>query len=71
MKPTHGSLGAAAALSLSCFVFAPTVAAAELTLPRDGWSSWQVAAVDEAPDWCCWSNWSSKGGVHTASSKPC
>jgi HEAT repeat protein len=30
--------------------------AAQLTLPRDGWSSWEVEAVDDAPAWCCWSN---------------
>jgi hypothetical protein len=27
--------------------------AAELTLPADGWASWQVPAVDGAPAWCC------------------
>ena len=31
--------------------------AAELALPREGWVSWQVAAVEGAPAWCCWSNW--------------
>jgi hypothetical protein len=30
--------------------------AAQLTLPRDGWSSWEVEAVDDAPAWCCWSS---------------
>ncbi len=30
--------------------------AAELTLPRDGWTRWQIAAVEGAPDWCCWSS---------------
>jgi hypothetical protein len=30
--------------------------AAQLTLPRDGWSSWEVETVDDAPAWCCWSN---------------
>jgi len=29
----------------------------ELVLPRDGWASWQVDAVEGAPDWCCWSSW--------------
>jgi hypothetical protein len=28
---------------------------AEIELPRDGWASWQVAAVDSAPAWCCFS----------------
>jgi len=27
---------------------------AELKLPREGWVSWQVAAVEDAPAWCCW-----------------
>ena len=26
--------------------------AAELTPPRDGWTSWQVDAVEGAPDMC-------------------
>ena len=44
------------ALCLASLALEPKVFAAELTLPRDGWVSWQVAAVDAAPDWCCWSN---------------
>jgi hypothetical protein len=31
--------------------------AATPVLPREGWVSWQVAAVDSAPAWCCWSSW--------------
>src|ERR1041384_4241600 len=27
--------------------------AAELELPRDGWGSWEVPAVGDAPAWCC------------------
>ena len=27
--------------------------AADLNLPRDGWATWQVATVADAPDWCC------------------
>jgi hypothetical protein len=38
-----------AALALS----SPGVAA-ELKLPADGWASWEVAAVEDAPDMCCW-----------------
>lgn len=26
-------------------------------LPRDGWVSWQVPAVDGAPAWCCFGDW--------------
>ena len=55
MKLSHGSLSAAA-LCLSSFALAPRACAAELTLPRDGWISWQVAAVDGAPDYCCFSD---------------
>ena len=29
-------------------------AAADLTLPPDGWASWQAAATPDAPDMCCW-----------------
>ena len=42
-----------AALCLA--VVATPAFAAELTLPKDGWTSWQVEAVDGAPEWCCWS----------------
>ena len=55
MKLAHFSIGTAA-LCLASFAFAPRAQSAELTLPQDGWSSWQVGAVDAAPDWCCWSD---------------
>jgi hypothetical protein len=55
MKPAHRSIQAAA-LCLTSFALAPQASPAELTLPRDGWSSWKVAAVDAAPAWCCWSD---------------
>lgn len=44
------------ALCLASLALEPKVFAAELTLPRDGWVSWQVAAVDGAPDLCCFSH---------------
>ena len=47
----------AAALCLALFALASQVHSAELTLPRDGWASWQVEAVEGAPAFCCWSNW--------------
>ena len=28
--------------------------AAEIKLPADGWASWEVPAIDGAPDMCCW-----------------
>jgi HEAT repeat protein len=55
MKLSHCSIGAAA-LCLSSLAFAPRAWSAELALPRDGWTSWEVAAVDGAPDYCCWSD---------------
>ena len=33
---------------------------AELKLPRDGWVSWQVASVPDAPNWCCYASWSDR-----------
>ncbi len=54
------------ALCLAGFALASQVHAAELKLPRDGWTSWQVDAVDGAPDMCCWSSWDDKGGSRTA-----
>jgi HEAT repeat protein len=55
MRLAYPSIGAAA-LCLVSVAFSQRSIPAELTLPRDGWTSWQVAAVDSAPDWCCWSN---------------
>jgi hypothetical protein len=55
MKLTHCSIGAAA-LCLGSLAFAPRASSAELALPTDGWTSWEVAAVDGAPDYCCWSD---------------
>jgi HEAT repeat protein len=40
--------------------------AAEPKLPRDGWTSWQLASVDNAPAWCCWSNWREGNGAPVA-----
>lgn len=31
--------------------------AQSLNLPRDGWTSWDVPAVDDAPAWCCFHDW--------------
>src|SRR5688572_18005019 len=53
MKPVCGLIRVAA-LCAAQFALASQAYPAELTLPRDGWASWQVPAVDEAPAWCCW-----------------
>jgi hypothetical protein len=55
MKLSHFSLGITT-LSLTLLALTPRAQSAELTLAQDGWNSWQVGAVDQAPDWCCWSD---------------
>jgi hypothetical protein len=55
MKRAYRSMRAAA-LCLTSLALAPQAFAAELKLPSEGWASWEVAAVDGAPDWCCWSS---------------
>jgi HEAT repeats len=52
VKPTTRLIRVAALCGVQ-FAFVSLACAAELTLPRDGWASWKVAAVDEAPAWCC------------------
>jgi hypothetical protein len=37
--------------------FACQADSAELALPKDGWASWQVEAVEDSPAWCCWGSW--------------
>ncbi len=50
----------AAGLCLALCALTPQSRSAELTLPRDGWASWQVEAVEGAPAWCCWSSWNDR-----------
>ena len=57
----------AAALCLVSFALPPHAFAAELTLPRDGWASWQIPAVEDAPDWCCFDHLSGRN----ATRQPC
>ncbi len=45
----------AAALCLGSLSLAAAAITAELNVPREGWASWEVPAVEEAPDWCCYS----------------
>ena len=49
----------AGSLLLACAIARPTQGA-EPKLPRDGWVSWEVDAVDEAPAWCCFGSWQSR-----------
>jgi hypothetical protein len=39
---------------LASLAFSSLSTADEIKLPADGWASWEVAAVDGAPDMCCW-----------------
>jgi hypothetical protein len=45
-----------AALCIAAAALAAPARSAEPALPRDGWSSWRVDAVEGAPAWCCWSH---------------
>ncbi len=45
----------AAALMLAASVVSP-LSAAEFVLPKEGWTSWKVDAVEGSPAWCCWNN---------------
>ncbi len=47
----------AAAAACVTLAFALQIRAAEPQLPRDGWASWEVDAVEDAPAWCCWKSW--------------
>ena len=57
MKTLHRSM---CTVALLVAVISPAQSA-ELKLPREGWVSWQVAAVENAPAWCCWSDWRRPG----------
>lgn len=39
---------------------------AGIKLPAEGWVSWQVAAVDNAPAWCCFDGWRGRNASRTA-----
>ena len=47
---------------VAALAFASEAPSAELPLPKDGWASWQVEAVDDAPAMCCWSSWDDHAG---------
>jgi hypothetical protein len=49
----------AGALLLASAIATP-IRAAEPKLPRDGWVSWEVPAVEGAPAWCCFGRWQEK-----------
>jgi len=61
---TFNTSGLVTAL-LGC-AFLSQAHAAEPTLPRDGWVSWQVDAVDGAPAWCCFDSWQERAASRKA-----
>jgi hypothetical protein len=65
MKRAAPSLRAAA-LCLGSLALGPHAWSAGLMLPHDGWASWEVPAVDETPDWCCWSSWQDRNASRRA-----
>lgn len=52
-RPTFSALLGGLALML----FTAAAAANGLQFPKDGWVYWDVAAVDQAPAWCCFHDW--------------
>lgn len=58
MSAPYRLLAAVALAAAMVAVPAAPARAADPKLPRDGWVSWDVPAVDEAPAWCCldWSD---------------
>jgi len=53
--------------SFSAFLLVPlfglsSAQSADLKLPREGWVSWQVSAIDDAPAWCCWDDSGGRDG---------
>lgn len=55
-----------AALCLAPLALTSQLHSAELTLPPDGWASWEVQAVEGAPASCCWSSWDDRETSHKA-----
>ena len=51
MSANHRTFRVAACV-LGCAMLSPANAAVP-KLPGDGWTAWQVPAVDDAPAWCC------------------
>lgn len=45
------------AAACAALAFVSQARPAELQLPKDGWVSWQVEAVEDSPAWCCWNSW--------------
>ncbi len=52
----------------AALAFASQARSADLPLPKDGWASWEVQAVEDSPAWCCWSS-SDSAAADTSASK--
>jgi len=54
------------ALCLAGLALVSQAYSAEPVLPRDGWASWEVQAVEGAPAMCCWSSWDDRNASRKA-----
>jgi HEAT repeat protein len=59
----------AATILFLCAAMLPYAASAGMSMPRDGWVSWQVPAVADAPNWCCFGDW--RKGNHNPEKEIC
>lgn len=50
----NAKLMSLAGICMASLALSSVSVAAELDLPTDGWASWEVASVEDAPDMCCW-----------------
>jgi HEAT repeats len=57
MKRINFSFRITATILFLSAAMLPYAASAGLSMPRDGWVSWQVPAVADAPSWCCFGDW--------------
>jgi HEAT repeat protein len=60
MKPVrllNGVLVTACFAAAACTSDRSIAADLQTELPRNGWVSWDVPAVDNAPAWCCFTDW--------------
>jgi hypothetical protein len=53
MKRLTFGFSIAAYILFLCAAMFSYAASAGLSMSRDGWVSWQVPAVADAPNWCC------------------
>lgn len=56
----------ATATACAALLMAGAAHATELPLPKNGWASWEVEAVEDAPAFCCWKSWDVRVAETTA-----